>query len=182
MAARHYLAAALLSFVLSLVQTAHVRSEMAPEGGFLTGTGSTQMPAPKALYRTRLAWIIASYHDNLEPGGPVANIISGATLPPLARQALDRELSYIKQLSDDRAAAYYRALIRDYDKLELAVFDEGKLSRPLKAGLIDLSANLFATLATNRVFNELVDKYTAALKLEQELQRKSAEVTSRVVV
>lgn len=155
---------------VSLSLPGDARAEMAAAGTALVGAGSTRMPSPRLEYRTRLAWIVASYHDNVDPDSPLTNIINNATVPPLARKAIDAELAYIKTLRSDSAAAYYRALVDDYAALELGVFDEESMSRPLKAGLIDLGANVLVTMMTNRFFNELVDKYSAAIKAEQRVQ------------
>ena len=98
------------------------QSEMAPAGEYLSGPGTTGLPSPKGKYRTRLAWVLASYHDNVDPSKPIANILNNSTIPPLARQAIDRELGLLKTLPGNQERAYYRALVEDYDKLELRVF------------------------------------------------------------
>ncbi len=145
------------------------QAELAPGGNYISNTPARGLPPPANLYETRLVWIMAAFRDNVAPRGPIerqlriARLLSEATLPPVARQALDREMAAVRALPDDDRATYLRALIRDLTTLELTDLDNQLTSRVTAAAFSDFIASVIVTAALGRTLDEMVDKARAVI-------------------
>ncbi len=159
------------------------QAEFAPRGSYISNTPAYGLPPPAGLYESRLIWIIAALRDNVGSRSPFGGRwINQATLPPVARQALDREMAAVPALPEDQRMAYQRALIRDLSTLEIADLDNQAFPRVSAAVISDFTANFIVTVALGRAVDEIFDKARAVIIAEKNASKEALRARLRASI
>ena len=141
-AIRTLLAACLFS--VPLIQPA--QAELAPQGSYLQTSPHPSMATPPGIYRTRLAWLMASQIAFQNQSAFERGWFNAAMVPGLYKNALQREQAYYAGLKGLAHFNYADALLRDVVQMQILTLQNSQMSIALDTVPVAIFADVASTV------------------------------------